>query len=161
VWLKIAKKGSGIASVTAAEAIDVALCYGWIDGQRKSLDATYFLQKLTPRRRRSLWSKINVDKVEALIAAGRMRAPGLAEIQAAKQDGRWERAYASQRTATVPPDLEAALAERPRARAYFESLNKPTRFQVILRVVTARTPRVRAERIEKLTAMLEAGQLRL
>ena len=110
VWLKIAKKGSGRSSVTAAEADEVALCYGWIDSQRKSHDETYFLQKFTPRRRGSSWSRVNVDRADALIAAGRMRAAGFAEIEAAKADGRWDAAYESQRTATVPDDLAAALA---------------------------------------------------
>lgn len=110
VWLKIAKKGSGQPSVTPAEATEVALCYGWIDSHRKSHDATCFLQRYSPRRRGSSWSRVNVERAEALIAAGRMRAPGLAEIEAAKADGRWDAAYESQRNATVPGDLAAELA---------------------------------------------------
>ena len=111
VWLKIAKKSSGIASVTHMEALDVALCYGWIPGQRKPYDEASYLQKFTRRRPKSLWSKVNIGKVEALIAAGRMQAPGLAEILAAKADGRWDAAYESQKKATIPPDLAAALEQ--------------------------------------------------
>ena len=111
VWLKIAKKSSGIASVTPMEALDVALCYGWIPGQRKPYDEAYYLQKFTRLRPKSLWSKVNIGKVEALIAAGRMQAPGLAEILAAKADGRWDAAYESQKNATIPPDLAAALEQ--------------------------------------------------
>jgi uncharacterized protein YdeI (YjbR/CyaY-like superfamily) len=111
VWLKIAKKSSGIASVTPMEALDVALCYGWIPGQRKPYDEAYYLQKFTRRRPKSLWSKVNIGKVEALIAAGRMQGPGLAEILAAKADGRWDAAYESQKKATIPPDLAAALEQ--------------------------------------------------
>jgi uncharacterized protein YdeI (YjbR/CyaY-like superfamily) len=108
VWLRIARKGSGQASVSNDEALDVALCYGWINGQRKPLDGSWYLQRYTPRRPQSTWSKVNVDKVEALTAAGRMRAPGMAEVEAAKADGRWDAAYEPARTATVPPDLAAA-----------------------------------------------------
>ena len=158
VWIRIAKKASGIPSVTHAEAIDVALCWGWIDGQRKGLDDTHFLQKFTPRRKRSLWSKVNIGKVEALIAAGRMQPPGMAEVEAAKADGRWEAAYASQKTAEVPPDLHAALAGNEKARTFFESLNSANRYAVLWRLMTAKTERTRAARLEKLVAMLEAGE---
>lgn len=157
VWLKIAKKNSGVASVTPAEALDVALCYGWIDSQRKSLDGTYFLQKYSRRRPRSSWSKVNIDKVEALVAAGRMRAPGLAEISAAKADGRWDAAYESQRNATVPPDLAAALAQNERARAFYESLGSTDRYAVILPLLKAATAENRAARLRKMIALLEAG----
>lgn len=159
VWQKIAKKGSGIVSVTYPEAVDVALCYGWIDGQRKGLDETHFLQKFTPRRPRSLWSKVNVTKAEALIASGRMQAPGHAEVAAAKADGRWDAAYESQRTATVPPDLAAALEQNTQAKAFFESLNKTDRYAVIWRIVTARTPETRAKRLRETIVRLEAGRL--
>jgi uncharacterized protein YdeI (YjbR/CyaY-like superfamily) len=158
VWIRMAKKASGIPSVTHAEAIEVALCWGWIDGQRRGLDATWFLQKFTPRRKRSLWSRVNVGKVEALIAAGRMRPPGLAEIEAARADGRWEAAYASARTAEVPDDLQAALASRPAARAFFESLTGANRYAVLWRLMTAKTERTRAARLEKIVAMLESGE---
>jgi uncharacterized protein YdeI (YjbR/CyaY-like superfamily) len=158
VWIRMAKKASGIPTVTHPEAIDVALCWGWIDGQRKGLDATWFLQKFTPRRKRSLWSRVNVDKVAALTAAGRMRPPGLAEVDAAKADGRWDAAYASQSAAEVPADLEAALASRPAARAFFGTLTGANRYAVLWRLMTAKTEKTRAARLEKIVAMLEAGE---
>lgn len=158
VWIRMAKKGSGIPSVTHSEAIDVALCWGWIDGQRKGLDATHFLQKFTPRRKRSLWSQVNIARVEALVAAGRMRAPGRAEVDAAKADGRWEAAYASQSTAEVPADLAAALEASPAAKACFESLSSANRYAVLWRLMTVKTAKGRAARLEKLVAMLEAGE---
>jgi uncharacterized protein YdeI (YjbR/CyaY-like superfamily) len=156
VWLKIAKKGSGVASLTDDDAVDVGLCYGWISGQRKALDEVYYLQKYVPRRPRSRWSQVNVRKVEELTAAGRMRPPGLAEVEAAKADGRWDAAYASQREATVPPDLAAALAASPAAASAFESLGKTGQYAVILDVVTARTPSTRAAHIRKAITDLEA-----
>jgi uncharacterized protein YdeI (YjbR/CyaY-like superfamily) len=158
VWLKIAKKGAGRVSVTFVEALDVALCYGWIDSQRRSHDESYFLQKFSRRRPGSLWSKVNIDKVEALIAAGRMRPPGLAEISAAKADGRWDAAYESQRTATVPPDLAAALEGNERAGRFFASLAKTDRYLVILGLTTAKTPATRAARLRRMVATLEAGR---
>jgi len=158
IWLKIAKKGSGLPSVTVAEALDVALCHGWIDGQRRGLDDSYYLQKYTPRRRGSLWSMVNVRKVEALTAAGRMRPPGLAAVAAAKADGRWEAAYESQRNATVPDDLVAALDRSPRAKAFFEGLGRTDQFLVFLGLLTARTPEVRAARLEKAVTGLESGR---
>jgi uncharacterized protein YdeI (YjbR/CyaY-like superfamily) len=156
VWLKIAKKGSAIASLTDDEAVDVGLCYGWISGQRKALDDLYYLQKYVPRRPHSRWSRVNVRKVDELTASGRMRAPGFAEVAAAKADGRWDAAYESQKEATVPPDLAAALAASPRAASAFDSLSKTDRYAVILDVVTARSPRVRAAHINKAIAALEA-----
>ena len=158
VWLKLAKKGSGLASVTPAEALDVALYYGWIDGQRKALDERHYLQKYTPRRPRSTWSKVNVDKAEALMAAGRMRAPGLAAIEVAKADGRWAAAYGPARTATVPPDLAAALEQDERARRFYASLGRSDRYLVILRLETARTPEARAARLRRMVATLAAGR---
>jgi uncharacterized protein YdeI (YjbR/CyaY-like superfamily) len=158
VWLKIAKKGSRKPSVTAAEAGDVALCYGWIDGQRKSHDDAYFLQKYTPRRRRSSWSRLNVERAEALIVAGRMRPAGLAEIEAAKADGRWDAAYESQRSATVPADLAAALARDEPARAFFESLGRTDQYAVILRLSKARSAPSRAAQLKWVVALLRAGQ---
>jgi uncharacterized protein YdeI (YjbR/CyaY-like superfamily) len=155
-WLKIAKKGSGVPTVTIREALDVALCYGWIDSQRKSYDDSYYLQRYSRRRPTSAWSKVNVDRVEELTAAGRMRAPGLAEVAAAKADGRWDAAYASQRTAEVPPDLAAALADRPTARAAFEALGKTDRYALILQLLKARTPETRAARLQKIMATLGA-----
>jgi uncharacterized protein YdeI (YjbR/CyaY-like superfamily) len=155
VWLKIAKKGSGIASLTDDEAVDVGLCYGWISGQRKGFDETYYLQKYVPRKPRSRWSQVNVRKVEELVAAGRMRPPGLVEVAAAKADGRWDAAYASQKEATVPPDLADALAASPQAASAFESLNKTERYAVILDIVTARKPGTRIARLRKAIAALE------
>jgi uncharacterized protein YdeI (YjbR/CyaY-like superfamily) len=156
VWLKIAKKGSGVASVTDDEAVDLGLCYGWISGQRKAYDEVHYLQKYVPRRPRSRWSQVNVSKVESLTSAGRMRAPGLAEVEAAKADGRWDAAYESQRDVTVPPDLAAALAASPRAAVAFSSLTKSDRYAVILYVVTSRTPRTRSAHLRTAMAALEA-----
>ncbi|WP_328493756.1 YdeI/OmpD-associated family protein [Streptomyces sp. NBC_00414] len=158
VWLRIAKKGSGVPSITVTEALDVALCHGWIDGQRRRLDASFYLQRYTPRRRGSLWSKVNVRKVEALTAAGRMRPTGHAEVAAARADGRWEAAYESQRDATVPDDLAAALDRSPRAKACFDGLGKTGRYLVVLGLLRARTPEVRAARLRKAVTGLESGQ---
>ncbi len=156
VWLKIAKKGSGVASLTGEEAVDVGLCHGWISGQRKSLDEVYYLQKYVPRRPRSRWSQVNVAKVEELVAAGRMRPRGLAEVEAAKADGRWAAAYASQRDATVPADLAAALAASPRAARAFEALGRTQQYAVILKLVTARTAKARAAHLDRAMTVLEA-----
>ncbi|MEV0116569.1 YdeI/OmpD-associated family protein [Streptomyces sp. NPDC050844] len=158
VWVKLAKKGSGVASVTAAEVIDVALCHGWIDGQRKSYDDIYYLQKITPRRPRSLWSKVNREKVAALTAAGRMRAAGLAQVAAAKADGRWAAAYEGQATATVPDDLAAALEANEAARKTFEGLSRSERYVVLHRLMTAKKAATRAARLERMMAALEAGE---
>lgn len=151
-WLRIAKRGSGIATVPTAEALDVALCWGWIDGQRESLDDLSFQQRYCPRRPRSSWSQVNQALVEALTAAGRMRPPGLAEVAAAQADGRWAAAYASQRTAEVPPDLAAALAANPRAAATFAALGRSERYQVILALLKTRTE---AGRTSALTRSIE------
>jgi uncharacterized protein YdeI (YjbR/CyaY-like superfamily) len=157
VWLRIAKKGSGIAGITIDEALDGALCYGWIDGTRRRLDETYFLQWYSPRRPRSSWSKVNVARVEALVAAGRMRPPGLAEVEAAKADGRWAAAYESQRNTTVPPDLAAALEDDDRAKAAFESLGRSARYAVILPLLRSTTQQQRAERLRVAMATLAAS----
>ena len=154
VWLKIAKKGSGVPSLTDDEAVHLGLCYGWISGQRKAYDDVYFLQHYVPRRPRSRWSQVNVRRVEALMAAGRMRPSGLAEVEAAKTDGRWDAAYESQKEATVPPDLAVALAEDPRAGKVFESLSKTDQYAVILDIVTARTSQTRSAHILKAVAAL-------
>jgi uncharacterized protein YdeI (YjbR/CyaY-like superfamily) len=154
VWLKIAKKGSGKTSVTIAEALDVALCYGWIDSQRRAYDADHYVQRYSPRRPGSAWSQVNVDKVEALMAAGRMREPGLAAIRAAQADGRWDAAYPRQRGATVPPDLAAALARDERARARFERLDKTHQYALFLRLMKARTAAGRAAQLEQIVASL-------
>ena len=154
VWLKVAKKSSGIASLTEDEAVDVGLCFGWISGQRKGLDATHYLQKYVPRRPRSRWSQVNVRKVGELLAAGRMRPAGTAEVEAARADGRWDAAYVSQKEATVPPDLAAALADSPTAAAAFAALGRSGQYAVILEVVTARTAATRTARIAKAVAAL-------
>lgn len=158
VWLKFAKKSTGIESIHHDDALDVALCYGWIDGQARGYDEQYHLQKFTPRRAKSTWSEINVQKVAALIADGRMRAPGLAAIEAAKADGRWDLAYAPQSTATVPPDFQEALDANPQAKAFFETLSKSNRYAFIWRVMTAKRPETRASRIEKFIAMLNNSE---
>lgn len=154
VWLKIAKKSSGIQSLTDDEAVDVGLCYGWISGQRKSLDDIHYLQKYVPRRPRSRWSQVNVAKVEDLTATGRMRPSGVAEVNAAKADGRWDAAYESQRNATVPPDLAAALAANSRAAKAFEALGKTEQYALILKIITARTDAGRATQIRRAVGQL-------
>ena len=154
LWLRIAKAASPLRSVTYAEALDVALCFGWIDGQKRSHDADSFLQKFTPRQKRSPWSKRNREHVERLIAAGEMHAAGLAAVEAARADGRWDRAYDSPGTATVPEDLRAALAEHPEAEAFFETLKGPNRYAILYRIQTAVKPETRARRIAEFVAML-------
>ncbi|MCF1599983.1 YdeI/OmpD-associated family protein [Streptomyces muensis] len=143
LWVKVAKKGSDIPSVSAAEVNDVALCHGWITGQRKGIDTSYYAQRITPRRPGSLWSMVNVRRVAELTAEGRMRPSGLAEVDAARADGRWEAAYESQSKARVPDELAAALAENPEAKAAFERLGRTDRYQVMLGLLRARTPRSR------------------
>jgi uncharacterized protein YdeI (YjbR/CyaY-like superfamily) len=157
VWLQLAKKRSGIPSVTDDEVVDVGLCYGWVSGQRRSLDDRYYLQKYVPRRRRSLWSKVNVEKVARLLAAGRMREPGMAEVRAAQADGRWDAAYESQRESTVPADVEAALDASQTARRAFDALDKTAQYRLYLPVLQARTATARAARVEKLIAGLRNG----
>jgi len=158
IWLKIAKKDSGIASVSYAEALDVALCHGWIDGLKRSLDAQFFLQRFTPRKARSLWSKINVDKAEALVASGRMRPGGLREIEAAKADGRWEAAYHGASKMQVPEELAQALAKNRKASAFFETLDRTNRYAFCWRVQTAVKPETKRARVEKFVAMLARGE---
>lgn len=154
-WLRIAKKGAPARTVSAAEAHEVALCYGWIDSHRRSLDASHFLQKYGPRRPGSSWSKVNTEHVEALIAAGRMRGPGLAEVEAAKADGRWAAAYESQRTAAVPADLEAALAASPAGRRAFDALGRSAHYGLILRLLKTRTVEDRTRQLRRVVAELE------
>jgi uncharacterized protein YdeI (YjbR/CyaY-like superfamily) len=158
LWLKIAKKETGIPSVSYAEALESALCYGWIDGQKAALDEQYWLQKFTPRGRKSGWSKINREKTEALIAAGRMQAAGLQQVESAKADGRWEAAYESQRTIGVPEDLQLELDRHPAARVFFDTLDSANRYAVLYRVTTAKKPETRAARISKLVEMLERSE---
>ncbi|MDI3386170.1 YdeI/OmpD-associated family protein [Streptomyces sp. B-S-A8] len=156
LWVKVAKKGSGIASVTAGEVNDAALCWGWITGQRKAVDAAYYVQKITPRRARSVWSQVNVRRVAELIADGRMREPGLAEIEAAKADGRWDAAYASQKDATVPEDLAAALDADPKARRAYENLGRTDAYLVLLPLLKARTAEAREAALRAAVARLGA-----
>ncbi|MBL8387378.1 MAG: YdeI/OmpD-associated family protein [Hydrogenophaga sp.] len=158
LWLQIAKRGADEPSVSYAEAVEIALCWGWIDGQKKGLDDQHFLQRFTPRRARSVWSKVNVEKVAALIESGRMQAPGLAQVEAAKADGRWARAYDGARTAVVPDDLQAALDAQPPAKAFFATLNASNRYAVLWRIQTAVKPETRARRIEQLVDMLARGE---
>lgn len=158
IWLLIAKAGAEKPTVTYPQAVDIALCHGWIDGQKKALDDQYWLQRFTPRRARSLWSKTNREKAEALIASGRMQPSGMAEIARAQDDGRWQAAYDGARTAVVPPDLQAALDARPEARAFFARLDSANRYAVLWRVQTAKRPETRLRRIEVLVEMLARGE---
>jgi len=154
VWCKIAKKGSGKTSITITEALDGALCYGWIDSIRRSLDKEYYLQRYSARRPKGAWSKVNVDKAEALIASGRMRDPGFAAIAAAKADGRWDAAYLSQRIATVPDDLAAELAANPTAKAAFDALDRTHQYALLLRLMKAKTPTTRATQLTQILTTL-------
>lgn len=158
VWMKIAKKGTGVETVTHPEALEVAIAFGWIDGQRKALDETLFLQRFTPRRARSKWSKINRDKALALIEGGEMRPSGLAEVERAQADGRWDAAYDSHRTATVPADLQEALDANPRAKEFFATLNSQNRYAILYRVGDAKRPETRARRIAQFVEMLAKGE---
>ena len=158
VWMKLAKKATGIPSVTYAEALDVALCYGWIDGQRNSFDENYFIQKFTPRRPKSIWSKINTEKVERLIESGEMKPSGLKAIEAAKQDGRWDAAYASQKNILVPDDFKSALSKNGKAKTFFESLTGAKRYSFLFRIETAKKAETRAKRILHFVEMLEKGE---
>jgi len=158
VWLRLAKAASALQSVSRDEALDVALCYGWIDGQAKKYDEDSWLQKFTPRGKKSVWSKRNREHVERLIAAEQMQPAGYAAIEAAKADGRWDRAYDSPGSATVPDDLQTALEEHPEAKAFFEQLKSANRFAILYRIQTAVKPETRARRIEKFVAMLGRGE---
>ena len=157
-WLQVAKKGSGEVSVSYAEALELALCFGWIDSQKRSHDEDFFLQRFTPRRPRGRWSRINREKAEALLAAGAVRPAGLAEIEAAQADGRWEAAYAGQRTAKVPADLQRELDASPAAREFFASLDSANRYAILYRLDEAKKPETRARRLRKFVAMLERGE---
>lgn len=161
IWLRVYKKGSGVKTITTAEALDVALCWGWIDAIRKSYDDESFLQRYTPRRPRSVWSQINRDNVARLTAAGRMTPHGRAQVDTAKADGRWDAAYAPLRSATqdtVPADLRAAIQASPRALALFETLGRGNLFALAFRVNSLKTPAGRARKIAALVAMLERGE---
>jgi uncharacterized protein YdeI (YjbR/CyaY-like superfamily) len=158
LWLKIAKKGAPEQSVGYAEALELALCFGWIDSQKRGHDELHFLQRFTPRRPRGKWSRINRDKAEALIAAGAMRPSGLAEVEAAKADGRWEAAYAGQRTAQVPADLQRELDSNDAAREFFATLDSANRYAILYRLDDAKKPETRERRLRKFVAMLERGE---
>jgi uncharacterized protein YdeI (YjbR/CyaY-like superfamily) len=158
VWLKIAKKDSGVRSVSYAEALEAALCFGWIDSQKRGFDERYFLQRFTPRRPRGRWSRINREKAEGLIEAGRMRPAGMVEVEAAKADGRWEAAYEGQRTARVPADLQRELDSRPAAREFFARLDSANRYAIVYRLDEAKRPQTRERRLRKFVEMLERGE---
>jgi uncharacterized protein YdeI (YjbR/CyaY-like superfamily) len=157
LWLKIAKKATGLSTVTVQEAIEAALCFGWIDGQRQTFDDQWFLQRFTPRRPRSRWSQINRDKVETLIERGLMRPAGLKEIERAKADGRWADAYPSPTKMELPDDLRRSLEENPRAAEAFAALNATSRYSILYRVHHIKAPAARARRIEEFVAMLTRG----
>ena len=158
VWLKIAKRDSGIPSVTYDEAVESALCYGWIDGQKKGFDDKYWLQKFTPRGSKSIWSKINTEKVERLIESGEMRPAGLKSIEAAKNDGRWDVAYASQKNISIPDDFHSALDKNKKAKAFFETLKSAERYSFLFRIQTAKKAETRAKRIQQFIEMLERNE---
>ncbi|HUQ80400.1 MAG TPA: YdeI/OmpD-associated family protein [Gemmatimonadaceae bacterium] len=157
IWMRIAKKNGDLSSVNYQEALDVALCYGWIDGQKRPNDASSWLQRFTPRGPRSLWSKINTAKADALIESGQMHASGLAAIEAAKASGRWESAYQPASSAAVPPELQAALDRNPKAKACFETLRAAIRYSIVFRVQTAKKPETKAKRVADFIARLESG----
>jgi uncharacterized protein YdeI (YjbR/CyaY-like superfamily) len=158
LWIKIAKKGTGIESVRYPEVLESALCFGWIDGRREALDDQYFLQRYTPRRAGSRWSRINRETAERLIAEGRLQPAGLAQVERAKADGRWETAYESQRSSTVPEDLRRELEARPSAKAFFEELNSRNRYAILYRLQEAKRPETRAQRLQRFVEMLEGGE---
>lgn len=158
VWLRLAKKAAPVESISYLEAVEEALCYGWIDGQARRLDEHFWLQKLTPRGGRSAWSRINRERVEALQAAGRMSEGGLRAVAAARADGRWDRAYDSPASATVPEDLQTALDASPAAAAFFATLSGARRYAFLYRIQTAVKPETRARRITEFVAMLDRGE---
>jgi uncharacterized protein YdeI (YjbR/CyaY-like superfamily) len=155
IWLKIAKKGSATKSLSYEQALEAALCYGWIDGQKKGYDETAWLQKFTPRGPKSIWSKINREKAQDLVASGQMKSAGLQAIERAKQNGQWDAAYDSQRGIEVPEDLQKELDQRPKARKFFEELNSVNRYSILHRIQTAKKPETRARRVQQFVEMLE------
>jgi uncharacterized protein YdeI (YjbR/CyaY-like superfamily) len=154
IWLKFAKKGVDIASLTYVEALESALCYGWIDGQKASFDTQCWLQKFTPRRPKSIWSKVNCEKAIALMVAGRMQPAGLQQIELAKADGRWDQAYAPQSRITIPADFQSELDNNPEALAFFHTLNSANRYAILFRIQTAKRAKTRSARIQKYIEML-------
>lgn len=158
IWLRMYKKGSGIQTITYEEALQEALCYGWIDGQLNKLDEVSYIQKFTPRRKRSTWSKKNIERVENLIREGRMKQPGMDQVNAAKADGRWDAAYDSSSNMQMPEDFMAELMKNPAAFKFFETLDKTNRFAIAWRLQTARTPELREKRMTQLLEMLSQGR---
>jgi uncharacterized protein YdeI (YjbR/CyaY-like superfamily) len=158
LWLRLAKKGSGMQSVTYADALEVALCYGWIDGQKRPESEEAWLQRFLPRSAKSIWSKINREKAKALIACGKMKPAGLAAVEAAKKDGRWKAAYDSPKASTVPKDFQSALNASKRASESFDSLDRANRYAVLFRIHTAKKPETRARKIREFVEMLERGE---
>jgi uncharacterized protein YdeI (YjbR/CyaY-like superfamily) len=158
IWLKIAKKEASMPSVSYAEALDSALCYGWIDGQKAAYDDKYWLQKFTPRTAKSIWSKVNCNKAESLIAEGKMQPAGLRQVELAKSDGRWERAYESQSKITIPDDFQNALDNNPKAKDFFNTLNGVNRYAFLFRIHSAKKPETRSAKIQKFVEMLNQQQ---
>ena len=158
IWLKLAKKETGIPSLSYAEALDVALCYGWIDGQKASFDDQYWLQKFTPRGPRSIWSKVNCNKVTTLLAEGRMQPAGVRQVELAKADGRWDAAYDSQSKITVPDDFQQALDSNQQAKDFFDTLDSSNRYAILFRIHTAKKPETRLVRIQKFIEMLAKNE---
>lgn len=158
LWLRLAKKGSGVRSVTYAEALEVALCYGWIDGQKRGESEQAWLQRFLPRSAKSIWSKINRDKANALIASGRMKAAGLEAVEAAKKGGQWDAAYDSPKAAHVPEDFQTALDASPRAREFFQSLDSANRYAVLFRIQTVKKAETRSRKIREFVEMLERNE---
>ena len=157
IWMRIAKKASGTKSTTYPEAVEIALCHGWIDGLKRPESPTAWLQRFTPRRKRSIWSEINREKAMALIAGGQMKPAGLAEIERAKRDGRWDAAYASPKSATMPADFKKELDRHPKAKAFFKTISKTNSYAIMWRIQTAKRAETRAKRIQTYIEMLEKG----
>lgn len=157
-WLRLAKKGAGQQTVTYDQALESALCHGWIDGQKRAESETFWLQRFTPRSAKSIWSRLNTERAEALIAAGRMRPPGMAEIEKARKDGRWKAAYTSPGNSTVPGDLQAALDANPKAKQFFSTLNSRNRYAILFRIQNAKRPETRARKIGEFIDMLNRGE---
>lgn len=155
LWLRLAKKDSGLRSVTYQQALEVALCYGWIDGQKRPENERTWLQRFTPRSAKSIWSKINCEKAERLIASGTMKVAGIEAVESAKKDGRWKAAYDSPGKSTVPDDLQTALDANPRAKAFFEALDRANRYAILWRIQTVKKAETRARKIQEFIAMLE------
>ena len=158
IWIRLFKIKSGAPTITYSEALDVTLCYGWIDGQKAAFDAKYWLQKFTQRGAKSIWSKVNCGKAEALIAEGRMQPAGLRQVELAKSDGRWERAYESQSKITIPPDFQRELDKNPKAKDFFSTLDSANRYAFLFRIHAAKKPETRFAKIQKFVEMLNQQQ---